>query len=98
MFYLKQCLGLGRMGEMGAAYTDFICITLHGQRNHLSFLESHFQLSSALMFLLVHSSHPSCPTSVLEFDEDKLVESRTSDWLLWVLSPKTTFPSLKELA
>lgn len=76
MFYSKQCLGLGTMREMGTAYTDFIFLTLHGQRNHLSFLESHFQLSSSLM---VPSSQPSCSTSVLEFHEEKLVGSRTSN-------------------
>lgn len=79
MFYLKQCLGLGMMREIGAAYTDFIFLTLHGQRNHLFFGGSHFQLSSSLMFLLVSPSYLSCPRSVLEFDEDKLVGSRTNN-------------------
>lgn len=67
MFYLKQCLGLGMMREMGTAYADFIFITLHQKRNHLSFLESHFHLPVSLMFLLVSCSYPSCRTSVLEF-------------------------------
>lgn len=78
MFYLKQCLGLGMMREMGAAYTDFIFITLHWQQNHLSFLESHFHLSAFLMFLLVLSAPPVIPV-FLNFDENKLVASSTRE-------------------
>ena len=91
MLYLKLCLGLVMMRQVGTDYTEFIFITLHWQWNHSALLESHFHLSASLMFLVVS---PVVPV-LLNFEDKNLVKSKTSD-SFGNQSPKIPFSSLKE--